>query len=269
MNNLKNKNAITLVALVVTMVVMLILATIIITTTLGKNGIFNSVRTAKEKHIEAKEKEDATISNYGKSISGIRDIDKAEFEKLFDEYFQKKVEEGATNPTGTIISFLGNKGTDNKEVPEGYLACDGKTYNIADYSQLADQIEKTMGSKNYYGGDGTTTFAVPNLQGEFLRGAGNNGDTTQGNGANVGVHQKATQMPRVWNYAASASYAAVIWESNGYQTNEPSNMDKGLTTPTRYFRDAGAGSISTGNSTTIYAYTARPTNTSVLYCIKY
>ena len=38
-------------------------------------------------------------------------------------------------------------------------------------------------------GDGVTTFKVPNLLGEFLRGTGTNSYTNQGSGANVGVHQ--------------------------------------------------------------------------------
>ena len=39
----------------------------------------------------------------------------------------------------------------------GWLVCDGTTYNIVDYPDL----EQVIG--NAYGGNGTTTFAVPNL----------------------------------------------------------------------------------------------------------
>ena len=61
------------------------------------------------------------------------------------------------NPLGTIISYLGNK------PPTGYLVCDGKEYQIADHSQLAAFFEKEFGSKNHFGGDGTSTFAVPEI----------------------------------------------------------------------------------------------------------
>jgi microcystin-dependent protein len=45
-------------------------------------------------------------------------------------------------------------------VPVGYLACDGKTYNVRDYQVLAALIGNT------YGGNATQgTFAVPNLCG--------------------------------------------------------------------------------------------------------
>lgn len=39
----------------------------------------------------------------------------------------------------------------------GWLVCDGTVYNIVDYPEL----EQLIG--NAYGGNGTTTFAVPNM----------------------------------------------------------------------------------------------------------
>lgn len=62
------------------------------------------------------------------------------------------------NPIGSIISYLGST------APEGYLVCDGKEYQIADHSQLAAFFEKEFGSKNHFGGDGTSTFAVPDFR---------------------------------------------------------------------------------------------------------
>lgn len=73
---------------------------------------------------------------------------------------------GGYAPIGSINFF------DATTAPQDWLACDGTVYNIADYPQLADWYEAQHGSKNFYGGDGTTTFAVPDLQGEFLRGTG-------------------------------------------------------------------------------------------------
>ena len=65
------------------------------------------------------------------------------------------------SPIGTVISFMGTT------APSHYLVCDGTVYNIADYSDLADFIQTQFGSKNYFGGNGTTTFAVPDLDNEF------------------------------------------------------------------------------------------------------
>lgn len=43
-------------------------------------------------------------------------------------------------------------------IPTGYLLCNGAIYNIADYPKLFAAIG------NAFGGNGTTTFAVPNIQ---------------------------------------------------------------------------------------------------------
>lgn len=58
-------------------------------------------------------------------------------------------------PVGEIIRTIGN------ETPKHYLLCDGSTHNIADYPYLAQYFKDTFGSINVFGGDGTTTFGVP------------------------------------------------------------------------------------------------------------
>ena len=60
-------------------------------------------------------------------------------------------------PVGEIIRTVGN------ETPKHYLACDGSVYNIADYPHLAQYFKDNFGISNAFGGDGTTTFAVPDL----------------------------------------------------------------------------------------------------------
>lgn len=70
--------------------------------------------------------------------------------------------EGYPTPVGTVITFTG------KTAPQNYLACDGKTYNITDYPELSAFIKAQKGKTNFYGGDGTTTFAVPTLSGDNL-----------------------------------------------------------------------------------------------------
>eukprot|EP01116_Phalansterium_solitarium_P023931 TRINITY_DN860_c0_g1_i3.p1 TRINITY_DN860_c0_g1~~TRINITY_DN860_c0_g1_i3.p1 ORF type:complete len:275 (-),score=61.96 TRINITY_DN860_c0_g1_i3:1-825(-) len=51
-------------------------------------------------------------------------------------------------------------------VPDGFLPCDGSLHTIADYTQLYSAIGTT------YGGDGVTTFAVPDLRGRAPIGKG-------------------------------------------------------------------------------------------------
>jgi microcystin-dependent protein len=47
-------------------------------------------------------------------------------------------------------------------VPLGFLECDGTIYNVPDYPDLAAYLGSS------YGGDGTTTFGVPNYKGRVL-----------------------------------------------------------------------------------------------------
>ena len=91
-------------------------------------------------------------------------------------------------PIGTIISYMG------KDCPNNYLICDGTVYDIDSYPELAKHFLKQFDSMNFFGGDGVTTFAVPDLRGEFLRGSGTATRNT-GRGAAVGVHQNPTQIP--------------------------------------------------------------------------
>ena len=62
------------------------------------------------------------------------------------------------NPVGTVIQTIGTS------APYHYLICDGSTYNISDYSELANYFKDQFGSYNYFGGDNSTTFAVPSVK---------------------------------------------------------------------------------------------------------
>lgn len=164
-------------------------------------------------------------------------------------------------PVGTIIPIMSNT------APLHYLICDGTEYNIADYPYLAQHFVDEFGSVNYFGGDGITTFAIPDLRGEFLRGTGINGHANQGSGADVGVHQDATEIPSVFTAHGTKIYA--YKDTNDSTANTIPRKFDSIVTPV-------ASQISISGNTSKYAYsqipakyTSRPTNTSVLYCIKY
>ncbi len=173
-----------------------------------------------------------------------------------------------TTPIGTVISYMGST-----TPPDGYLSCDGTTYKISDYPKLAEQIKEGFGSYNYYGGNGTTTFAVPDLRGEFLRGAGTNNHKSstgalEGSGSSVGKHQSATIHDRVGVYVNGADF----WVG-GYgpasSTSALNNADSLFGKSTGFYLGK-----SSSNTSAVYVNqptqgTSRPTNTSVLYCIKY
>ena len=147
---------------------------------------------------------------------------------------------------------------DGTIAPEGWLACDGTVYNISDYPELAAHYASHHGASNFYGGNGTTTFAVPDLRGEFLRGTGTNSHTNQGSGANVGVHQDGTVHPTTDN---NGSYGAGQIRSI-YPSNSIINADSTIGNANGVVGSGGA-TANLGSS-----ITSRPTNTSFLICVK-
>ena len=161
-----------------------------------------------------------------------------------------------STPVGTIISLYG------KTAPAGYLACDGATYNRDEYPDLAEYL---VGQFEDLVGDGETTFAVPDLRGEFLRCTGTNSHTNCGSGDNVGVHQAPTVIPRT--FAADSEGAIYSGRQSDYHDPDSSNM----TMTAGDFARKASGTAVTVTKTSVMGppFTIRPTNTSVLYCIKY
>ncbi|MFM7022294.1 MAG: phage tail protein [Flavobacteriales bacterium] len=79
------------------------------------------------------------------------------------------------------------------QIPKGWLACNGQLLSVNSYMPLFSLIGST------FGGDGKTTFALPDLRGRIVVGAGvsSSGTTyTQGkNGGAESVVLMANQIP--------------------------------------------------------------------------
>ena len=148
--------------------------------------------------------------------------------------------------------------------PDDYLSCDGNVYRINDYKPLANFIHLQFGSYDYFGGDGIDTFAVPDLRGEFLRGTGANSHVLSGDGASVGVHQQGTQLPSIQNYKDRV--IGIDVGPSGWNSLSTADYVNSRTDIQRKFTNIIISSSTTSPNMTI---TSRPTNTSVLYCIKY
>jgi microcystin-dependent protein len=159
-------------------------------------------------------------------------------------------------PIGTINAFGGTT------APNGWLLCQGQAISRTNYSKLFSVIGTNFGS-----GNGSTTFNVPDLRGEFLRGAGTNSHSGCGNGGSVGQHQNPTKIPitQFWSNGAGVVVAVANGDANKY-TLSVSDQD---TTPTAtsYYCDLASGNFS-GRSGNNGTYTVRPTNTSVNYIIR-
>ena len=163
------------------------------------------------------------------------------------------------SPVGNIISFMGNT------APKDYLICDGSEYNIADYPLLVQHFIDEFGSANYFGGDGVDTFAVPDLRGEFLRGTGT-ATRNSGSGTSVGKHQDGT-LHLTNGVNANGSF-------NTYPSDASDNVFLGNIDTWNKLGNTVKGYNIKSDSTFSTAivgqrFTSRPTNTSVLYCIKY
>jgi len=86
--------------------------------------------------------------------------------QIYDSYqyssakavWQSVVEYASGMPAGAVVSWAG------ASAPSNWLMCDGTVYNISQYPSLFAAI----GSN--YGGNGTTTFAVPDLRGRVPAG---------------------------------------------------------------------------------------------------
>ena len=166
--------------------------------------------------------------------------------------------------------------------PENYLACDGNTYRIADYRPVANFINLQFGSFNYFGGDGVDTFAVPDLRGEFLRGTGTNSHKNafgelQGSGSAVGVHQSGTRTSVPVTYSGVTSNSSDTGWFGSYIPPKTAKQKLITTYDSDYVVKDSVGIKIYGPTilnpsqyrNQVTAQIARPTNTSVLYCIKY
>lgn len=175
------------------------------------------------------------------------------------EYYPDEIKD-ISPEIGKIEAFM------RTTAPRGYLICNGGTYNIVDYPLLTSVFIQEFGSVNYFGGDGTATFAVPDLRGEFLRGTGTSSRSGQGSGSNVGVHQDQG-LPNItgrFGHANAVTYGGGMYGAISVSTvsNPTFSQTSGTNTQTYDFNASRSNALY-GKSSHV-----TPTNTSVLYCIR-
>jgi hypothetical protein len=155
--------------------------------------------------------------------------------------------------------------------PEGWLECNGQAVSRTTYAQLFGRIGTTYGD-----GDGGTTFNVPDLRGDFVRGWDHGKGSDEDRQRTLGSVQldqmqghnhidsgHSHQIPPgvtngpgscssgLWGYYVICSQVAIVTvgvTSGSAKLGNPNNSGFGLT---RY-----------GNET-------RPRNMALMYCIKY
>jgi microcystin-dependent protein len=112
----------------------------------------------------------------------------------------------------TILMFAGNF------VPKNWLPCNGQTISIASNTALFSLLGTT------YGGNGTTTFAVPNFQGRLALGAGQGpglSDYALGQAADATVATMSIQqMP---SHIHTGGVVSIPLTSNTATVEQPAN----------------------------------------------
>jgi microcystin-dependent protein len=152
-------------------------------------------------------------------------------------------------PAGSIISYAG------VTIPSGWIYCNGAQVSRTTYSTLFTAIGTLWGA-----GNGSTTFNVPNLVGQFLRGAGGNGPATvgtfQGNQAGPHTHPVTINDPGHFHTLTNVMYIS----SGGLYSG--GNLGAGAPkTDTAVTNITATTSNPSGNET-------RPDNYGVYYMIK-
>ena len=137
-------------------------------------------------------------------------------------------------PAGQIAAF------GMVDPPPGWLECDGGLYLITSHPDLFIAIGTT------WGGDGITTFRVPDLRGEFLRGF------DHARGADPGRTFASTQTD--------------AFKAHAHEMGSESGGGGNLATPVD---SSGVDESVGGNLTsTVGGTETRPRNVAVLYCIR-
>jgi len=139
----------------------------------------------------------------------------------------------ATPETGSVTAITGGS------IPTGYLECDGSAISRVSYSALFSLISTLYGV-----GDGSTTFNIPDLRGEFIRGWDN------GRGIDIGRSLADVQLDEYKSHnhlhAGYGNYGAYLGGS--IVLAQIGNS---------------AGTSSSGGTET------RPRNLSMMYIIRY
>jgi|GEM_PF-2964644 len=139
--------------------------------------------------------------------------------------------------------------------PSGWLECNGQAISRTEYSRLFSKIGTIYGA-----GDGVSTFNIPDLRGQFLRGWDNNRNIDIGRtfGSNQQDAFQGHYHTLTGNNPAGAIKDASTDTFAGYKACSYSPVAS-VTNP-----------ISDGvNGTPRIASETRPTNVAILFCIKY
>ena len=153
---------------------------------------------------------------------------------------QAQIDGIVTSPAGTVIQFAGSS------APAGYLKANGNAVSRTTYAALFAAIGTTYGT-----GDGSTTFNLPDLRGEFVRGL------DDGRGVDSGRALGSAQADELEAHNHDM-YVDATTTGDALTINDTNGVDEGSLASTI----GKPWMVETGGSET------RPRNIALLYCIK-
>jgi len=181
-------------------------------------------------------------------------------------------------PAGAVQAFAMNS------APTGWLAANGSNVSRSTYAALFSAIGTTYGA-----GDGSTTFALPDLRGYFVRGSGTNSDgiasgtfaAKQAAAMLNHTHTGTTGTESAFHSHAQTgtfnlSSQAVLAGGSGANITTGGGGYGPVTTPTVTISGSTGTqsafhthSVTTGNPSAGGGTETRPSNIALLYCIKF
>ena len=181
-----------------------------------------------------------------------------------DAAWAEVVAGGDLTPAGTVIFYAKNS------LPTGYLKANGAAVSRSTYAALFAAIGTTFGA-----GNGSTTFNVPDLRGQFVRGWVDNGSVDSGRA--FGSDQAHAYL----NHAHTASGSTDTTGAHTHTLSPGLAMNYG-TQGGMWGVDSFGGSTATSsagghshtvtvtvNNSTTGGTETRPVNVALLACIKF
>lgn len=147
---------------------------------------------------------------------------------------------------GMVSAFAANS------APTGWLSANGSLVSRVTYARLFSRIGTTFGA-----GDGSTTFALPDMRGEFVRGWDNGRGVDSGRA--FGSWQKGSVI------VGDDGVAGINVASYNVADKTIVGLDLG---GSETYQISTATGLSELRGNTFYGY-ARPRNYALLYCIKF
>lgn len=172
-------------------------------------------------------------------------------------------------PTGALSPYAGDS------APTGYLMCDGSLVSRITYATLFGVIGTRYGT-----GDGSTTFAIPDVRGRFLRGR----DAGAGRDLNAASRTAQSTGGAVGDLVGSVQAGATALPVTPYTLSNPGDHTHNFGADISV-DGAAHNRVSNGNVNAVYGITTsaagshthtltggdletRPVNTSINYIIK-